>query len=199
MLNMITAFPKSTITPAELLEMPDAVSFELVDGQLVERNVSTLSSLVEGFVYEKVQGHVRPNKLGFVWPGTLGIQCYPNRPNKIRKPDLSFVKAERFRPELLETGFLPLAPDLAVEVISPGDLAHEVFEKIEEYQEAGVSLIWVIDPEIRIVQVYRKNGEIVRLRESDELSGEDVLPGFRCRVAELFPPVPPPPVSAAGV
>jgi Uma2 family endonuclease len=64
-----------------------------------------------------------------------------------------------------------------------------VTEKIEEYLHAGVSLIWVIEPEIRIVDVYRKSGAIARLRENDELLGEDVLPGFRCRVADLFPEV----------
>jgi Uma2 family endonuclease len=184
---MIATLPKTICTPGDLLEMPDGVSYELADGRLVERNVSTLSSLVDGLVYEKVQAHNRQGSHGVVWPGTLGIQCFPDQPNKVRRPDLTFVKAERFKPELLNTGFLPLAPDLAVEVISPGDLAHEVSEKIEEYLQAGVSLIWVIDPEIRIVDVYRKNGEIRRLREADELLGDDVLPGFRCRVADLFP------------
>ena len=59
--------------------------------------------------------------------------------------------------------------------------------KIEEYRQAGVSLIWIIEPVLRIVDVYRKNGLNTRLREGDELLGEDVLPGFRCLVVELFP------------
>ena len=184
---MIRTVTKPEITPEELLDMPDAARYELVDGQLVERNVSTLSSLVEGLVYEKVQAHARPNKLGLVWPGTLGFQCFPNRPKKVRRPDVSFVKADRMTPELFETGNLPIAPDLAVEVISPNDLAHEVAEKIEEYRQAGVSLIWIIEPVLRIVDIYRKSGLNSRLREGDELLGEDVLPGFRCLVVELFP------------
>jgi Uma2 family endonuclease len=187
---MITVATKPEITPEELLDMPGAASYELVDGQLVERKMSTLSCLVEGLVYERVQGHARPNKLGLVWPGTQGYQCFPDRPKKVRKPDVSFVKAERMTLELLQTGNLPIAPDLAVEVISPGDLAHEVAEKIEEYRQAGVALIWVVEPELRIIDVYRMNGVNSRLREADELSGEDVLPGFRCRVAELFPELP---------
>jgi Uma2 family endonuclease len=186
---MTVVLTKPDVTPEELLKLPDAASYELVDGQLVERNVSTLSALVEGLVYVKVQPHVAANKLGLVWPGTLGFQCFPGHPNKVRKPDVSFVKASRITKELLETGHFPLAPDLAVEVISPGDLAHEVAEKIEEYRDAGVSLIWVIEPELRIVDVYRKDGTVSRLRESDELSGEDVLPGFHCPVAELFPEI----------
>jgi Uma2 family endonuclease len=88
---------------------------------------------------------------------------------------------------LFVTGFLPNAQNLAVEVISPGDLAHEVLEKIQEYLQAGVSLIWVIDPEIRIVQVYRRSGNHGQLSEADEIGGEEAVPGFHCRVSEFFP------------
>lgn len=184
---MIRTETKPEITPEELLEMPDAASYELVDGQLVERNASTLSSLVEGLVYVKVQPYVAVNKLGLVWPGTLSIQCFPDNPDQIRRPDLSFVKAERLTPELLQTGHFPIAPDLTAEVVSPGDSAHEVAQKIEDYRNAGVSLIWIIEPVLRIVDIYRKSGLNSRLREGDELLGEDVLPGFRCLVVELFP------------
>jgi Uma2 family endonuclease len=185
---MSIVLPKPTISPAELLAMPDdGATYELVDGRLVEKNVSTLSCLVEGLLFGKVLAHCQQSNLGPVWTGTMGVQCFPGQPNKVRKPDLSFVKAERFTPELLDTGFLPIAPELAAEVISPRDLASEVYAKIEEYLQAGVSLVWVIDPETRVVQVYRSNGTFSRLRETDEMPGEDVLPGFRCRVGELFP------------
>jgi Uma2 family endonuclease len=184
---MIKIFTKPPTTPEELSAMPDAANYELVDGQLVERNVSTLSCLVESMVHARIFSHAQQGKLGPVWTGTMGFACFPDRPKKVRRPDVSFVKAERMTPELMQTGYLPIAPDLAVEVISPGDLAHEVAEKIEEYMHAGVSLIWVIEPELRLVDVYRKNGVNTRLRETDELLGEDVLPGFHCRIAELFP------------
>jgi Uma2 family endonuclease len=186
---MRIAATKPEITLDELLAMDDAAHFELVDGQLVERNMSTLSCLVEALTFQRVQSHAEPNKLGPVWTGTMGFAYLPDRPRHVRRPDVSFVKAGRMTPELFLTANLPIAPDLAVEVISPNDTAHEVQEKIEEYQQAGVSLIWVIEPELRVVDVYRKNGVNSRLRETDELSGEDVLPGFRCRVAELFPAV----------
>jgi Uma2 family endonuclease len=186
---MITTLTKPTITPAELLEMPNAKSYELVDGQLVERHASTLSSLVEGIAFASVFGYCKANKLGEVWPGTMGYQCFQEHPGKVRRPDVTFIRADRFSQDMLQLGYLHIAPDLAVEVISPGDLAHEVAEKIEEYLAADVQLLWVVEPELRIVDVYRKNGSIARLRESDELQGENVLPGFRCRVADLFPPV----------
>ena len=187
---MITVVTQAEITPDELLDMPDAANYELVDGQLVERNMSTLSCLVESLVHGKVLLHTQQGSLGPVWTGTMGFACFPDRPRHLRRPDVSFVKAERMTLELMETGNLPIAPDLAVEVISPNDLAHEVAEKIEEYRNAGVSLIWIIEPLLRIVDVYRKSGVNSRLREGDELLGEDVLPGFRCRVSELFPELP---------
>jgi Uma2 family endonuclease len=181
---------KRDVTPDELLAMPDAVNFELVDGELVERNMSVLSSLVELRAGRLIGNHCEDKSLGGVFGSSLGYQCFPDHPRKIRKPDVSFLSAERLTPDLLAEGYCPIAPDLAVEVISPGDLAHEVVEKIEEYLSVGVRLIWVIDPEARVVDVYRLNGPISRLRETDELDGEAVLPGFHCPVKTLFPEKP---------
>lgn len=86
----------------------------------------------------------------------------------------------------LERGFLRIAPDLAVEVVSPNDTVYEVDEKVEELLAAGVRLVWVLNPETRIVEVHRLDGTVSKLHVADELSGEDVLPGFTCPVAELF-------------
>jgi Uma2 family endonuclease len=80
-----------------------------------------------------------------------------------------------------------IPPDLAVEVVSPNDLAYDVESKVVEYLDANVALVWVIDPEARTVRIYRRDGSISWLREQGELSGEDVLPGFQCRVATIFP------------
>ena len=185
---MSTAEAKHTYAPEDLLRMPDSVRFELVDGELVERNVSVLSSLVEGLVYNKLQNHCQAHDVGHVWPGTLGFQCFPDAPNKVRKPESSFVRKERFAHEHLAEGFLSIAPDLAAEVVSPGDSAYEVDQKVEEYLGAGVALVWVVNPESRIVEVHRKDGTVSKLRERDDLTGEDAIPGFRCRISELFPP-----------
>jgi len=84
-------------------------------------------------------------------------------------------------------GFQDLHLDLAVEVVSTNDLFTEVARKAEEYLRAGVRRLWVVEPTLRVVYVYRPDGTISILRETHELDGEDVLPGFRCRVVELFP------------
>jgi Uma2 family endonuclease len=83
-------------------------------------------------------------------------------------------------------GFGDGAPDLAVEVLSPTDRARQVLDKVGEYLEAGVRLVWVIDPERRSAVVYRSLAEVRKLGADEFLEGEDVVPGFRCRLADLF-------------
>jgi Uma2 family endonuclease len=90
----------------------------------------------------------------------------------------------------LPEGHIRLAPDLAGEVVSPNDLAYEIDEKVEEFLAAGTTLVWVINPATRTVRAHRADRPGVTLRADDELTGEDVPPGFRCNVADLFPPPP---------
>jgi Uma2 family endonuclease len=116
----------------------------------------------------------------------------------VRKPDVSFVRHGRFSEEQLPGGYARLAPDLAAEVISPNDKYEKVDEKIEEYLRAGVRLVWIISPQNHTVRVYRANGSSHSLRENDELDGEEVVPGFRCPVADLFPRPPATPNNGSG-
>jgi len=83
-------------------------------------------------------------------------------------------------------GFWPFAPDLAVEVVSPSDRFDDVMSKVQEYLNAGTRLMWALHPRTKTVMAYRPNGEVRLLRGQEELSVEDGLPGFRCRVDELF-------------
>jgi Uma2 family endonuclease len=91
--------------------------------------------------------------------------------------------------EQIPDGFVQIAPDVVAEVVSPNDNYYAVDQKVWEYLEAGVKLVWVINPRKRTVMAYRgPTGDASLFREQDEIGGEDVLPGFRCRVADLFPP-----------
>jgi Uma2 family endonuclease len=176
-----------TYTPEDLLAMPDRKNYELVDGHLVEKDVSVLSSWVGGKAYRAVDDFATAHQLGWVWHADLGYVCFPDDPGKVRKPDVSFIRKERMPKGPTSEGYVYIAPDLAVEVLSPNDLAYEVDNKVLEYLDAGVPLVWVINPEARTVRIHRRNGELSWLREQDELLGEDVLPGFRCAVSSLFP------------
>jgi Uma2 family endonuclease len=180
------------ITPEELLAMPDGGHYELIDGELRERNVSALSNLVALEVSGILRNHCRAHDLGWLFAAEHGYRCLPWKPRQVRRADVSFIRKERYPwDQLAEDGYTTIAPDLAVEVVSPNDAVSDLVEKIGEYLRAGVKLVWIIDPVTRTVQVWRGDKSGAWLEAEDELSGEDVVPGFRCRVAELFP-VPPP-------
>ncbi len=174
-------------SPEELLALPEGSNVELVRGEFVEKPMSVLSAYVEARVLKSLSIFADDHKLGFVLPASNGIRCFPEDPNKVRKPDAAFFRRERFLSKHFKEGFTSIPPDLAVEVISTHDEASEIHEKIEEYLAAGIPLVWVIDPEIRIVLIHRKDGTVTKLHQNDQLSGEEILPGFTCNVADLFP------------
>jgi Uma2 family endonuclease len=189
-LAMSTITEPKTYTPDDLMRMPDGNRYELVDGRLVERNVSALSSIAPETLLRQIGNYCEANLLAWVIGADCGYQCFPGHPRKVRKPDGSVVLRDRLSTEQLEEGFLTLPPDLAIEAVSPNDLAYEVEQKVEEYLGAGVCLVWVIYPTTRKIHIHRRDGSTAVVRSGDELAGEDVLPGFTCRVGDLFASVP---------
>jgi Uma2 family endonuclease len=184
---MSIADTKTRYTPEDLLTMPDGDRYELVDGELVERNMSTWSSYVAGQLFYLLLTFCRPRKLGWVYPEGTSYECFPAEPGRVRKPDDSFIRLERLSVAQAQAeGHLQVHPDLAAEVVSPNDRYYEVEHKVQEWLRAGTQLVWVINPQTCRVRVYRADGSETTLRETDELSGENVVPGFRCRVSELF-------------
>ena len=182
---------KTEVTPEELLAMPDGGHYELIDGELKERRVSALSNLVAAEANRVLGNHCQAHRLGWIFAAEHGYRCFPWKPGKVRRADVSFIRRDRYSLEQLsEDGFTTIPPDLAVEVVSPNDLVGELDEKIDEYLRAGVRLVWVIRPAARAVQVFRGDRSESWLWATDELSGEDVLPGFRCKVDDLFPKQP---------
>jgi Uma2 family endonuclease len=182
---------KTGYKPEDLLTMPDADRYELVDGTLVERNMGIESSWIGGEIYGWLRDFARLNQRGWVIPADGSYQCFPHAPQRVRRPDVSFIRFGRLPGERLPEGHALITPDLAVEVISPNDLYEEIDAKVEEYLQAGVQTVWVVNPRTRTVQVHRADGSVTKLRESDELTGEGPLAGFRCALRDLFPPAKP--------
>lgn len=178
----------ATLTPDELLRMPDSDLYELIDGHPVEKHTGGESSFVGGQISYRLSQHRQAQPGGWVFPTTAGYRCFPARPKLVRKPDVSFVRAGRLPGERPPKGDILVPPDLAVEVVSPNDLYNEVDVKISEYLAVGVPLVWVVNPETRTACIFRPDGSARRLREDDDIDGGDVLPGFRCRLADFFPP-----------
>jgi Uma2 family endonuclease len=178
---------KARYTADDLLALPDEKNFELVDGVLVERPMGSESSWIGGEIFGRIRDLCGSQGVGWVWPADNGIQCFSGSEYKVRKPDVMFVRKERLN--RMPRGYLRIPPDLVVEVVSPHDIAEEVRRKVEEYRTAGVRLVWVVWPGNRLIDVYTPDGTSVRLGENDALSGNDVVPGFRCKVSEVFPPL----------
>ena len=183
--------PGMEMTPEELLRLPDGKHYELVDGKLVERNMSCLSGIVAVYVSQVLSAYCREKGLGWVLDSEVGYRCFSWKPKQVRRADVSFIRVDRYSlAQVSQEGCVSIPPDLAVEVISPGDLVSELNQKLEEYLRAGVKLVWVVDPQQRIIWVHHPDGMSQRLHETDEISGEEVIPGFRCSVGTFFPHLP---------
>ena len=177
---------KTWLSAEAALEMSDLGRWELVKGELIHMTPAggTHGELTAALA-QVLRNFVKPGKLGKVFGAETGFYT-GHDPDTVRGADAMFYSNERVEELGDLTGFLRLAPDLAVEVMSPGDTWNEVEEKVAEYLTAGVRLIWIITPKTQSVQVYRPRQEALRLSRKDKLTGEDVLPGFDVMVAELF-------------
>ena len=191
---MLETPPRSAARPRvsaeELLTMPDGKRFELVNGELVERNLGWKSELIGSNLHVALGAYCRERKCGRVNGSSASYQCFqevaPDDPDRTRRPDVSYISMDRLPSTAIPEGHCTIVPDLAVEVISPNDLYHEVEEKVEEYLQAGVRLVWVVDPHKQRIRIHRAKGTVQDLHLHDELSGEDVIVGFRCPVSEVF-------------
>ncbi len=187
---MQTADPTRTYSAEEFEELSGAGPYELVDGILRERTLGARASFVAGKLFYALTHWVYPQDLGFVLDSECGYKCFPHRPKTVRKPDLSFIRMGRLPGNELPLGNVAIPPDLAVEVVSPNDLYEEVDDKVHDYLQASIPLIWVVTPRTRSVLVHRVDGSALRLAEDATLKGELVLPGFACPLREIFPAPP---------
>jgi Uma2 family endonuclease len=129
--------------------------------------------------------HARANDLGLVVGSETGFLIERN-PDTVRAPDVGFVSKGRLRSTGIPQKYFPGAPDAAAEVVSPGDTINEVDAKVQQWLDAGTRLVWVINPRRREVTVYALGARPVVLTEADVLDGQDVIPGFRIAVKDLF-------------
>ncbi len=179
---------KKLLTADEFARLPkpeDGSKEELVRGEvvtvpppgflhgIVQLNVATLLKL---FAREKKLGRVT------VESGTIT----ETGPDSVRGPDIAFWSFERLPADHMPVVYANVAADLVVEVKSPSNTPAKTTKKIREYFTSGVRVVWVVDPEERTVTVYRGPGDGRVLWEDATITGDDVLPGFTCPVADFF-------------
>jgi Uma2 family endonuclease len=175
---------KGPATVDDLLQMPkDGYKYELVDGEIVASPAGMYHSEVAVNIAVLLSNFVRKHPVGKVYGMDVGIHL-PS--DNVRSPDVTFVRTEKLPGGKSPVSYGELVPDLVVEVLSPNDRMRQMADKIGEYVENGVPLVWVVDPAQATVTVYRSLTDTQRLSSGDTLSGEPVLPGFSCRVSEFF-------------
>jgi Uma2 family endonuclease len=183
---MTTINPATQFTSEDLLRLEGGDGlYELVDGILVEKNMSSLSGETCARVTSMLYQFVTSKKLGKIFNEST-FRSFPNKPDQVRRPDIAFIAQARL--DLVpREGHILIAPDLAIEIVSPGDGIYDLDEKLRDYRSAGIPLTWVLNPDQRSVRVY-ENGRIkAELEGQEELRADPVLPGFCIKVDELFP------------
>jgi Uma2 family endonuclease len=177
---------KDIMSPEDLDLIIDGDHYEFAHGMPVEKNMGAESDGIAAEILTLLNTHVRANGLGRMFGSQTGYRCFPHDRSLLRKPDVSFIARGRLAKDERPKGDVEIAPDLAVEVVSPNDLYELVEEKLNDYYAARVKLVWVVSPESKTVQIRRADGSCAVVRADGELSGEDVIPGFACKVADLF-------------
>ena len=175
------------VTVEDVAALPDDTNrYDLIEGELYRMAAAGAKhgeATVE--ILTAVALFVRPQNLGRVYTPDTGF-VLARHPDTLLCPDVAFVRTERLPPDEARRGFLELAPDLAVEVISPSDRAREVAAKVRLYLDAGVRLVWTVHPEARTVTVWPPDAAPRTDTAAEDLDGGDVLPGFRLPVAAIF-------------
>jgi Uma2 family endonuclease len=173
-------------TVEDIEQNPPDGEWELIDGELVPVTPSGLESSSLGHRIGWIVGNfVYTHGLGMMTGADGGYVLFPDR-DTIRVPDVGFIREERLPPKGQRSRFPRLAPDLAIEVLSPSDSTSEVIAKIEMYQEAGIPLIWIVDPQNTTVTVISTGQPTVVLKPADTLDGGAVLPGFSVPITQIF-------------
>jgi Uma2 family endonuclease len=173
----------TTMASTISLDLHPDKEYEIVAGQPEEKTMGGARHSGVGVrLIMRLASHVETHQLGGIYGPDATFQIGENQ----RIPDVAFVAATRFPVEGEPEGIWPMPPDLAVEIISPYDLYEKVISKVEEYLARGVRQVWLISSEHKTITIYSSPTHTTILTAADDLVSEELLPGFRCRIADLF-------------
>lgn len=182
----INSMPQNKlITGEELYAMGNIGPSELVRGEVV-RHMPTghPHGFIENVIGALLYIYLSTKGIGRALTGEVGIYTTRN-PDTVRAADVIFISNKRYR-KVQSSGYLDVAPELVVEIMSPSNSWTEVHEKLSEYFAIDVKMVWVVDPQLEQIHVYRAVDQVKLLQKSDTLSGEDVLPDFQAALTEIF-------------
>ena len=171
-------------TIEDLLNTPeDGQKYELVDGEIIVSPAGMRHSEIAIHIGYLLKRHVEDSPTGRVFGSDVGI-ILPN--GNLRSPDVSFVSYDKLPKGDTPVTFQEVVPDLVVEVLSPNDRMRQVADKIAEFLDAGVPLVWLVDPDVRTVTVYRSLTDTTQLTSSETITATPVLPDFSAKVSDFF-------------
>lgn len=179
--------PPGTATEKDVLALragPERRLCELVDGVLVEKAMGIKASVLAVVVARFIGNFIDKDGLGIVLGADGMIRTFPDQ---VRIPDMSYIAWDRYPgDEVPDEGISSFMPNLAVEVLSPGNTKAEMDRKLRDFFLAGVDLVWIIDPETQTAKSYTSPEDVQRIGKTGYLDGGTVLPGFRLSLKELF-------------
>ena len=179
--------PGELLTASDLLRLHSkGVKGELIRGVLVETAASggEHGEIAMAFGSE-LRAFVRPRRLGRISGSDSGVWL-ENGPDLVREPDVAFISAEKLPLDTRNPGYYRVPPDLVVEIASPSDTVREVYDKARMWLSHGVTLVWVVFPDTRTIDVHMLGSPVYTLTEDDALDGGAALPGFTLPVREVF-------------
>lgn len=172
------------MTADEFEFSPFSETHELIRGELYPiMPAGALHGLITNRISKFLSYFIDENNLGEIFAAETGFRL---KNQSVVGADAAFVSKENLTEFGVPDSFFPTAPDLAVEVVSPGNSSEEISTKVEDYLDSGSSLVWIIYPKKKGVVVYRKNNTVSFLHETDNLDGEETLPGFTLSLEKLF-------------
>ena len=182
---VVTQQDKPLISGEELATMPNIDAAELVRGVVIHKMpTGRLHGFLEALIASLLFNFVYPRQIGQVLSGEVGIYTERN-PDSVRAVDVAFISNERLQ-KVESRSFLDVTPELIVEVMSPDDRWSEIHKKLAEYFAADALLVWVVDPKLEQIHVYRSLDDVTRLTKQDNLIGEDILPEFSVPLTQIF-------------
>ena len=181
---MSTLTRSENLTEEQLLSLPHIGKAEMIDGRLIVAPAGSEHGGVSSAILAPLFSFVRAQRLGWVFDSSTGFYM---RSGDLLSPDVAFVAAARLKGmKRLPRKFFQGSPDLVAEVLSPNDKPHEIERKMTEYFASDTKLAWLVDPAAQTVTPYRGARPVRVLSGQDVLDGEDVVPGFRLPLEELF-------------
>lgn len=186
-LGMSQASARPHVSPDDFLVHPSAAgAAELVRGDIrMMTPASAAHGIISGTIFAALNAFVESGRLGYCFPDNTGF-LLPGLEDTVRSPDVAFVRADRIPAAGIGPGWMPVAPDFVVEIMSPSESSGVLEDKCRDYRAAGTRLIWVVDPVRRRVEVRHGSHEPRWVPEFGVLDGADVIAGFELLVARLF-------------